>query len=323
MGLMRSARLVGGIALAGVLPVAALVGSVALSKGYSTPIPPPPRPAVKAPLPQLSASYLGVFEVGAPDSYSRVRKFTTASGRQPNIALYFSKWQQPFATSFAQSAHANGATVLVQLDPNTASLSKIAAGHQDFYLKEFARQVRAFHYRVIISFAHEMNGNWYPWGAGKATPREFRRAWRHVVWIFRKEEANNVTWLWAVHSIGATRSVLHSYWPGKRYVDWVGLDGYYAQPTDDFKYIFGNTLQAVRKVAKHKPVLISETAVGPDTHDQPGKIRNLFRGIRSNHLLGLVWFDRRQNQGLHHQDWRLEDSATAMKAFHKYSRNYP
>ena len=322
MGFTQSARFRGGIALAVFLPVAALAGSIALANGYSSTTP-PPKPRLVTTLPTRTASYLGVFENGAPGSYQPVSNFAKATRRHPNIALYFSNWQQNFNFRFARQARANHAVVLVQMDPFTARLSKIAAGKQDFYLKPFADQVRSFRYPVIISFAHEMNGNWYPWGVGKATPRQFRRAWRHVVRVFREEKANNVTWLWAVHSIGANLKTLRSYWPGSRYVTWVGLDGYYALPSDNFRYVFGNTIKVVRKLGtKPKPVLISETAVGKATGKQPAGIADLFAGIRHQRLLGMVWFDRHQTQDVHHQDWRLEGKPAAMAAFINATSDY-
>jgi hypothetical protein len=30
--------------------------------------------------------------------------------------------------------------------------------------------------------------------------------------------------------------------------------------------------------------------------------------------LGLVWFDKTQDQGIYHQDWRIEDSQSAVAA---------
>ncbi len=319
MGFTQSARFRGGIGLAVCLPVAALVGSIALAGGYSSTT--PPRPRIVTTLPARPLSYLGVFEDGTPGSYQPVRNFAKATERHPNIALYFSSWKQNFNFNFARQARANHAVVLVQMDPFTARLSKIAAGKQDFYLKPFADQIRSFHYPVIISFAHEMNGNWYPWGVGKATPRQFRRAWRHVVRIFRDQRANNVTWLWAIHSIGANLKILRSYWPGRRYVTWVGLDGYYALPSDNFRYVFGKTVKAVRRITT-KPVLISETAVGKKTGKQPAGIANMLAGIKRQRLLGLVWFDRHQIQDVHHQDWRLEGKPKAITAFIKATSGY-
>jgi len=318
MGLVRSARFRGGIALAVLLPIAALAGSIALANGYSSPV---PAPAPRTALATRPAHYLGIFETGAPGSYRNVTKFAAATGRHPDIALYFSGWDKPFATAFAQAARAHGAVPYVQLEPFNARLSTIAAGKHDAFLRRYAGQVRDYRYPVIISFAHEMNGNWYPWGQGHASPADFVGAWRHVVTIFRQQGANNVTWLWGIHSIGTTLSTMRAYWPGRKYVTWVGLDGYFALPTDTFRYVFGTTFSTVRRLTS-APVLISETAVGPATGHQPARITGLFAGIRRRHLLGLVWFDRAQHEGLHHQDWRLEDNPAAMAAFRRASKGY-
>ena len=55
-----------------------------------------------------------------------------------------------------------------------------------------------------------------------------------------------------------------------------------------------------------KPILLSETAVGPAA-GQFAKIGNLFDGMRRYRTLGLVWFDIDQHGGILHQDWRIED----------------
>ena len=64
----------------------------------------------------------------------------------------------------------------------------------------------------------------------------------------------------------------------------------------------------------HKPVLLSETAVGPAA-GQFAKIDNLFAGMRQYNTLGLVWFDEAQHDGIDHQDWRIEDNSAAEAAF--------
>ncbi len=35
---------------------------------------------------------------------------------------------------------------------------------------------------IILRFAHEMNGRWYPWSIGRYdnTPERYRKAWRHI-----------------------------------------------------------------------------------------------------------------------------------------------
>jgi hypothetical protein len=73
-------------------------------------------------------------------------------------------------------------------------------------------------------------------------------------------------------------------------------------------------LAAWRHIVTAKPVLISETAVGP-SRKQASQITGLFRGVRQDHLAGLVWFDQAQHDGHYHQDWRLEGDTAAMRAF--------
>ena len=69
-----------------------------------------------------------------------------------------------------------------------------------------------------------------------------------------------------------------------------------------------------------KPVLISETAVGPKAG--ASKISGLLAGVKADHLLGLVWFDQAQHDGRYHQDWRLEDDPAALAEFRAAVKNY-
>jgi hypothetical protein len=138
-------------------------------------------------------------------------------------------------------------------------------------------------------------------------------AWRHIVMLFRGQGADNVTWLWTINADRPGTGPVASWWPGARYVTWVGIDGYYSRPSDTFARVFGTTIDQVRAFT-HKPVLLSQTAVGPGA-GQFVKIGNLFEGMRKYGTLGLVWFDQAPHNGIRHQDWRLEDSTTAEAAF--------
>ena len=131
-------------------------------------------------------------------------------------------------------------------------------------------------------------------------------AWRHIVSLFRGQGADNVTWLWTINQDLSSTGPIASWWPGARYVTWVGIDGYYYRPSSTFATVFGQTIAQVRAFTR-KPVLLSETAVGPQA-GQPAKIQGLFAGMRQYQTLGLVWFDIAQHQGIYHQDWRIEDS---------------
>jgi len=273
-----------------------------------------------APVPVPSTPLVGVYEPEAPAGWSQIGDFAARTRVKPAIALYYSPWDNPFASAFAQSAWDHGAYPLVQLEPKGVALASVAAGHSDHYLRSFAADVVAFGHPVILSFGHEMNGTWYSWGAGRTSPATFVAAWRHVVRVFRAAGAANVTWLWCVNSVNGASAALGQWWPGAGWVDWAGLDGYYFRSADTFSSVFGSTIAAVRALTR-APLLIAETAVGT-TATRESQITGLFAGVRRYHLAGLVWFDRAQHAGLYHQDWRLADDPPAMAAFSAAAARY-
>ena len=268
---------------------------------------------VHASLSPSLASYLGVYEDGSPPDFGPVGGFAHTVSRQPNLVGYFSGWAQPFASGFAEKLRAHGIIPFVQIDPTYASVPAIAAGEYDDYLRSYALSVRNFGHAVVIGFGHEMNAPWYSWGYGHVRPAVFVAAWQHIVDIFRSGGADNVTWLWTINQDRPGTGPIASWWPGAKYVTWVGIDGYYFRPSDTFASVFGSTIQQVRALTG-KPILLSETAVGPQA-GQFTKISDLFSGMRQYQTLGLVWFDKVQNSGIYHQDWRIENDPQADAAF--------
>jgi mannan endo-1,4-beta-mannosidase len=264
-------------------------------------------------LPTTPQSYLGVYADGAPASYGGVTAFTNATGARPDVLMYYSGWFEPFQAGFATTAAKNGAVPLVQMDPTGISVAAIAHDQYDGYLSAYAEAVRAYGHPVILSFGHEMNGNWSSWGYTHTSPAVFVAAWRHIVTIFRALGAGNVTWLWTVNIINNTqRGRIPSpapWWPGSAYVTWVGIDGYYLKADWQFAPLFGPTIGAVHTLTSD-PILIAETGVVPEAN-QPTKIAGLFAGIHSYGLLGFVWFDSANS---HHQDFSIS-SPDALAAF--------
>ena len=290
--------------------IAAVAVIFAGARLLSAPVRPP---AVHARLPASPASYLGVYEGGGPPSLAAIDGFAQAAGHQPNLAGYFSGWAERFQTSYALSVRRRGMIPFVQIDPSFASVAGIASGAYDGYLRAYANSVRSYGYGVVIGFGHEMNAPWYSWGYGHVPPATFVAAWRHIVTLFRGQGADNVTWLWTINADVAGSGPIAQWWPGAQYVTWVGIDGFYYRQSDTFETVFAPTIDQVRTFTS-KPVLLSETAVGPKA-GQFVKIGDLFRGMRQDHMLGLVWFDVRQDDGVLHQDWRIEDNRAAEAAF--------
>ena len=204
---------------------------------------------------------------------------------------------------FAATAAKHGAAPLVQIDPTGVSLAAIASGRYDAYLHSYASAVKAFGRQVVLSFAPEANAPWYTWGYRHTPAAVYVAAWRHVVNVFRAAGTRNVTWLWTVNTIqcGCHIRPPASWWPGSSYVNWVGIDGYYYQPSWKFAALFGPTIKNIRTVTLD-PILISETAA--PAASQPAKIADLFAGIRAYGLLGFVWFNRNKEKA-----WRIAGPA--------------
>jgi mannan endo-1,4-beta-mannosidase len=295
------------------IAVASVAVALAITRGTAAPV--PRLKDARAPLPAKAAAYLGVYESGPPHTYQPVTEFAKASGRHPNLVGYYSGWGVPFARAFAETVHKRGAVTILQMDPTDASVPAIVRGGYDQYLRAFADSVRDFGHPVVIGFGHEMNADWYSWGYKHVPAPTFVAAWRHIVSLFRSQGANNVSWLWTINQDLSTTGPLASWWPGARYVTWVGIDGYYYRPSSTFTTVFGETIAQVRAFTD-KPVLLSEAGVGPQA-GQAAKIQNLFAGMRQYQTLGLVWFDIAQHQGIYHQDWRIEDSRAASVAFRR------
>ena len=138
--------------------------------------------------------------------------------------------------------------------------SEIAAGSQDSYIRGFASKLKAFDGTVWLRYAHEMNGIWYPWSHG---PRDYVRAWRHVVGLVRAI-APNVRFVWSanpsLYEPARTWSRgLRRYWPGSRWVDAVGstMISFGGRKTYPVKR-FVPRLRALRAVYR-KPIMIPES----------------------------------------------------------------
>lgn len=259
-------------------------------------------------------SYLGVYEPSCPHSYAGVAQFGRLVGHRPQIAVYYSSWFEPFQISFAYAAHAHLATPMVQIEPIDVNLAAIAAGQYDSYLIDYAREVRLFRHPVIISFGHEMNADWYGWGYRHTKPAVFIAAWRHIHTMFHAERAYNVTWLWTVNVVGSQRTApVGPWWPGAAYVNWIGIDGHYFQPSLEFPDLFGATLGQVRKLG-HEPIFIAEAGIG--THVGIRKITDLFEGARAHGIIGVMWFDVKGH------NLRIENDPAAISVFRRAVKRY-
>ena len=278
------------------------------------------EPGLPGPQPGSPACRAGCRYVGvalARMGEAPLRAFERLSGVKPQIEENYWAFGQPFPSGWARRLLGHGILPLMQINPRRASLAAIAAGRYDAYLRRFAAEVRALGAPVALSFAHEMNGSWYPWGFGHVQPEVFVAAWRHVHDVLGAAGARRAIWVWTVaHTApqaGRLFAPVGPYWPGAAYVNWVGLDIYYSNPKTTFRTSFMPTIGAVRRFTRD-PILLSETAV-PDQYDQVQQISNLFAGARAAGLLGVIWYDQDARMS-----WELNNRPAALAAFRRDAR---
>jgi mannan endo-1,4-beta-mannosidase len=284
------------------MPVAAACAGVAAMHGV-TPVTPGPASSVPTRGPLIGVAGTSVSgwnrSVGVPAA----------------LAVSYVSMARPIAPSFLRSVgrNADGSAPVIEILPRRTSLAAIAAGQEDAWFRSLDREITS---PVVLSFAPEADGNWYSWGQ---QPALFIRAWRRVHAVIGTRD---VTWLWQMSAGPAGQRVdLASYWPGSRYVNWAGLDGYFEFPANTFGQVFGHAITRIRKFT-HAPLLLSEVSVGPGAVHVAADIRALFAGLRRLRLLGLIWFNHAQHHPPFHQDWNLQNRPPALAAFRQAATKY-
>lgn len=257
---------------------------------------------------------LGVFNSGAPANARTVADYTALVGRPPDIVMWYHDFGHSLLTPEEISTlNATGQAPMVTWEPYDQSLAAIASGSHDAYLRDSARIARDWGGELMVRFAHEMNGTWYPW----ARSSSFVDAWRHIVTVFREEGASNVRWVWAPNVDRTGSMPFAPYFPGDEWVDYTGLDGYNwgATPGNEWSSLEGVFAASYAKITQlsSKPLLITETSSSEVGGDKAAWIRTGFmRTIpeRFPRVTGVIWFNKAQED-----DWRLTSSQAALDAY--------
>jgi hypothetical protein len=314
--------------------------------GAKPPAPPKPKPPEGLPVtpsvaellsPELN--YFGVSTPQTPYDWKEFDIFVSAAGKRPSAVEFFLGWDREFPREQVVQIWRRGALPMLSWEPRPTvqpqgpdsdntnepgyKLSTIINGDHDAYIDRFATAVRDLGLPVSIRFAHEMNGNWFPWSEERNgnRPGEYVEAWRHVHDRFTMLGATNVIWVWSPNVVTGRPSVrLAPLYPGDDYVDWTGMVGYYRrvyyEPNGEpkpatFANTYSSTLAELRSVAT-KPIFITELGATEVGGNKVKWITSVFEGLAENRdIVGFIWFDHSING----TDWRIESSAAATKAF--------
>lgn len=268
----------------------------------------------------------------------KVDALQTDIGRHIDVVSWFQNWGGEAWVSRVQphvfnAVTASGRTPMVTWEPWAPSagasqpryaLRRIAGGEFDRYIARWARDLRALRTPIYLRPMHEMNGNWYPW-AGTVngnSPLLFKRSWTRMHRIFRRQGATNVKWVFSpVNEDWPRRAAnrFERYYPGRRYVDVLALDGYNwgaTKPNFGGWRSFGRTFSsAYVRLSRlgRQPIWIAEVGSATEGGDKAQWVRDMFRTAQTmRRLRAIVWMDTIDAR---EGDWRVRSPIDVAAAF--------
>lgn len=217
----------------------------------------------------VSGLYLGLYTAGDLESPKvgemDFKKVEELYGKNHAMYLTYTNWTKDgvtFPTAYAERVKSVGSALQIALQP----LSGLDAVTDTEEIREFARQAQAMNMPIFIRFAGEMNGDWAHWY--DKTGKKFIEKFRLVHDIF-EQEAPNVAMVWAPNFYPYNN--FETYYPGDKYVDWVGLSLYMSPySAGQKKEVLGNTpityLKIISDLYPHKPLMYAEGAIAHYSH---------------------------------------------------------
>lgn len=197
-----------------------------------------------------------------------------------------------FPHSQVKTIHENGKIPFIRLMPRSDfnvggpdsryTMQKIINGEFDKELTQWAIDAKKSAIPLLVEFGTEVNGDWFPWNGsynGEALkdtygdpaqedgPERFRDAYKHIITLFRNYKVDNITWFFHVNASGDPEeswNTMNQYYPGDKYIDWLGLSVYGPQTQKEmyqsFIEIMDKAYPEITKIS-NKPVAILEFGI--------------------------------------------------------------
>ncbi len=174
----------------------------------------------------------GAFLADSPSSEDMV-SFRENYGKQPFFVMVFIDWEGFIDESMLKDIFLQGSSPVITWEPwywinkQGVDYKKILNNEFDDYISDFARSLAGFQDTIYLRFAHEMNGDWYPWSSAEIGADNYKSVYRHIKDRFDNIGVDNVKWIFSINweNIPGDNHYSDSY-PGYYYVDYIGIDGY-------------------------------------------------------------------------------------------------
>lgn len=204
-----------------------------------------------------------------------ISKFDNNAGKKLALVVFSNEWYDgiSFPSSMANIVKQNNAVPIIRMAPwqnNGQSLSdagpytmsNIAMGQQDTALKNWAKAAKTFGSPILVDFGYEPNNNEFPWS--KQGPAAYIAAYRHIVTIFRQQNANNVYFVYHP-DMGSNPDNMRQWYPGDQYVDWILASVYGEDANIGTLGVLNNSYHNLTAISLSKPLGIEEWGIGSST----------------------------------------------------------
>ncbi|MCF7873337.1 MAG: hypothetical protein K9L84_04370 [Candidatus Omnitrophica bacterium] len=272
----------------------------------------------------------GAFLADRP-TRKEIKEFQNNYGKKPYLVMVFIDWENFIERSVYQDIFAAGSVPFVTWEPWQAEtkegidFDQILSGEYDQYITNFIERITKFKKPVFLRFAHEANGNWYPWAGKKVGAAKLIAVQRYLKDLAERQGPNQIKWVFSVNwqDIPADKdNFFMNYYPGKDYVDYFGIDGYNWGDTQEWSHwmefaeIFKDPYQIITSET-NKPVIISEFGSAQSGGDKAEWIKNTFKTIKKmKRVKGFVLFNLDKEAA-----WRFRPQSAAGKQLKKGLNN--
>lgn len=119
-----------------------------------------------------------------------IEEFWINFGKKPYLMMIFVDWDNFIEDGIIQDVYAQECVLVLTWEPWRAVDKKeidynaILSGDMDPYIADFAKKLKHINKPVFLRFAHEMNGNWYPWSASKIGAQKYIEIYRYIRDVF-------------------------------------------------------------------------------------------------------------------------------------------
>ncbi len=175
----------------------------------------------------LFGAYVPVEDHNGPDRQTALLNFEALVGRKLDLDKEAYAWDTPFPGDTEAWSRDQGRTLVfdwesVKEDGTLLMWSDIAAGVYDADIDAKAESIKAFGAPAFMIFNHEPEGG-VPF---QGTAQDFINAYRHVHDRLQADGVTNLSYVLDLLAWTFKLGNQDQYWPGGRYVDLMGADGY-------------------------------------------------------------------------------------------------